>query len=428
MAKFLDESGLGYFCGKIKSLILGKAEKDLSNVPQSDFEAKADAAGLGDMRTSVYDTSGKATDVFAYVDEKARGGSIPIVETSGTNTAYTATVDGVTALTKGQMLIILPHINSNTFSPTLNVNGLGAKGIRRCGTMDSTHYLYFRDTLRAGVPVLLMYSGQFWGIYSTERPVGSNDFTYAVAASKGGTGRTYVTAGNYLVGNGTDEMKMKTPEEVLSDIGALSTAGGTMTGELTLSGAPTSGQHAATKAYVDGKAPLTVMIENGEAGYTSSHTAKEIYEALESGTPVFANSFGYVIPAFGSGFDSAAQRYQVHFSSTSYGPAGPGNVNIMIETTSGSTTVTAGMKQVLKTCSVTLPAAGWDATAKTQTVTVAGVTTNSAVIPSPEAESWEAAGKAGVRCTAQAANNLTFACATVPSVDLTYSVLIQEVQ
>lgn len=180
-------------------------------------------------------------------------------------------------------------------------------------------------------------------------------------------------------------------------------------------------------AYVDGKAPLTALIEKGDSGYTSSHSAKELYEAMSRGTPVFASAFGYILPAFGSGFNSAAQQYQIQFSSTGFNPAGFVKVEVFIETTRNVTTVTAKMGQVLKTRSVTLPAAGWDAAAKTQTVTVSGVSVGSAVTPSPAPESWEAAGAAGVRCTAQAANSLTFACTTVPTVDLSYNVLIQEV-
>jgi len=42
--------------------------------------------------------------------------------------------------------------------------------------------------------------------------------TFGVA--RGGTGKSSVTAGNYLVGNGTSAMTEKTPAEVLSDIGA----------------------------------------------------------------------------------------------------------------------------------------------------------------------------------------------------------------
>lgn len=74
---------------------------------------------------------------------------------------------------------------------------------------------------------------------------------------------------------------------------------------------------------------------------------------------------------------------------------------------------------------VTLPASGW--TDNVQTVAAQGVTAGNAVLPCPASESWEAAGQAGVRCTAQAQNSLTFACSVVPSVDLTYQVLVMEV-
>ena len=84
-----------------------------------------------------------------------------------------------------------------------------------------------------------------------------------------------------------------------------------------------------------------------------------------------------------------------------------------------------------KAVAVTLPAASWDTAAKTQTVSVAGVLadeTKQAITPTPTPASWEAAGLAGVRCSAQAVGKLTFVCSTVPTVDLTYHVLIQEVQ
>ena len=79
-----------------------------------------------------------------------------------------------------------------------------------------------------------------------------------------------------------------------------------------------------------------------------------------------------------------------------------------------------------KPITITLPASGWSN--KQQTVTATGVTANNAVTPSPAPESWEAAGAAGVRCTAQGADSLTFACSETPTKDLAYNVLIQEVQ
>lgn len=73
-----------------------------------------------------------------------------------------------------------------------------------------------------------------------------------------------------------------------------------------------------------------------------------------------------------------------------------------------------------------LPAAAWSA--NTQTVSAPGVGADSAVTPSPTPASWAAAGAAGVRCTDQAADSLTFTCESAPTGDLTYYVLIQEVR
>ena len=78
-----------------------------------------------------------------------------------------------------------------------------------------------------------------------------------------------------------------------------------------------------------------------------------------------------------------------------------------------------------KTIAITLPASGWSG--NQQTVTATGVTADNAVTPSPAPASWEAAGAAGVRCTAQGADSLTFTCSETPTEDLTYNVLIQEV-
>ena len=49
----------------------------------------------------------------------------------------------------------------------------------------------------------------------------SGELQLPLVATNGGTGRNELTAGSYLVGNGTGEVMLKTPEEVLTDIGAL---------------------------------------------------------------------------------------------------------------------------------------------------------------------------------------------------------------
>ena len=74
--------------------------------------------------------------------------------------------------------------------------------------------------------------------------------------------------------------------------------------------------------------------------------------------------------------------------------------------------------------SATLTASGWNANAKTQTVSVAGVTATANCIITAATGSYMAYAEAGVQCTAQGAGTLTFACETVPTEDVAANVLI----
>ena len=77
---------------------------------------------------------------------------------------------------------------------------------------------------------------------------------------------------------------------------------------------------------------------------------------------------------------------------------------------------------------VTLPASGWSDS--TQTVTVSGVLadeTAQLIQPMPAMASQSAYYGAGVLCSGQAANSLTFTCQNVPTEDLTVYVVMQEV-
>lgn len=77
---------------------------------------------------------------------------------------------------------------------------------------------------------------------------------------------------------------------------------------------------------------------------------------------------------------------------------------------------------------LTLSTAGWDSTAKTQTVTCSGVLSDEAaqlITVTPALASQSAYLEAGVRCTAQAADALTFTAGTVPTAELTVYAAIQ---
>lgn len=92
-----------------------------------------------------------------------------------------------------------------------------------------------------------------------------------------------------------------------------------------------------------------------------------------------------------------------------------------------ATPVAAPMPKAHK---VTLTVADWDASAKTQTVTVSGVSateTAQLIQPMPAMASQSAYYEAGVLCSGQAANSLTFTCQTIPTADLTVYVVMQEV-
>ena len=75
---------------------------------------------------------------------------------------------------------------------------------------------------------------------------------------------------------------------------------------------------------------------------------------------------------------------------------------------------------------ITLTTSGWSS--NTQTVTVSGVSaseTAQLITPTPAIASQTAYYEAGIMCTGQAANSLTFTCQTVPTSNLTVYVVIQ---
>ena len=94
------------------------------------------------------------------------------------------------------------------------------------------------------------------------------------------------------------------------------------------------------------------------------------------------------------------------------------------------TPASIGAAPASKYVTITLSASGWDSTAKTQTVTVTGVSateTAQLITPVPALASQTSYYDAGIKCTGQAANSLTFTADTVPTADLTVYVTIQEV-
>ena len=114
--------------------------------------------------------------------------SKPITMISSDGVAYTCTVPGITDFTVGVNFIGVPTKASNSQSITLNVNGLGAKNLRRrvSSASTTTSAGYTNDWLSANKPVRIMYDGLFW-IVDMIKP-SANDLLGTVPVSNGGTG------------------------------------------------------------------------------------------------------------------------------------------------------------------------------------------------------------------------------------------------
>lgn len=116
------------------------------------------------------------------------------ITTAGTGAAYTASVSGLT-LVAGASFVMVPHVVSTAATPTLNVNGLGAKNIRMriSSSTSSTTALPSANFLTANKPVRLMYDGAYWIIDDMVRPDANN--TYGTLISSGTAAPTSSNSG-----------------------------------------------------------------------------------------------------------------------------------------------------------------------------------------------------------------------------------------
>lgn len=141
------------------------------------------------------------------------------VTTSGTSSAYTATVPGITALTPGARFIMLPHVQSTVVNPTLDVNGLGAKLLRvQCSNSSSTAvpapYAYFLGPNR---PVEVMYNGIMWVAQIVRPEAGSIYGT--VKIENGGTGAKTAEQARQNLGISTVEGTMLSQNADYAEVG-----------------------------------------------------------------------------------------------------------------------------------------------------------------------------------------------------------------
>ena len=190
-------------------------------------------------------------------------------------------------------------------------------------------------------------------------------------------------------------------------------SGGTLTGALTLKGEPTADLQAATKKYVDDKAPLIIDSSILTDSNSITNAFNLIYEAYGAGRIVlFKSNAACAVLTFCS-------EEQAVFWHESYGI-----VTEFLILASGDTQIKDINIGRFNT-TVTLASANWNSATKAQTVIADEVTTTSIVTVSPatkaSADIW---AESGVFCTKQGNGTLKFTCTDVPTSDITVSVVI----
>lgn len=137
---------------------------------------------------------------------------IPIVAaTSSDGVAYTATVDGVTELTPGMQITIIPDTLSQSTGPTLNVNGLGAKGLRMLTGYNTAAGVQgaFTGWIVANRPITVKYNGAYWIVTDIQRTSGAAIY-----------GNIAVQNGGLAVDDDTTDSDKEAALENLLEIGA----------------------------------------------------------------------------------------------------------------------------------------------------------------------------------------------------------------
>jgi len=176
----------------------------------------------------------------------------------------------------------------------------------------------------------------------------------------------------------------------LKDNGALQLTGGQVTGPVTFG----------DSVSID-EATLGDLVVNGSASFTNNIQANTINGVAVGNSPKFTdNNTTYTFANGTNGFTVTPSGGTAQAVTVT-----PSIVNNLTGTKTTATLSTT-----------------WSS--NQQTVTVSGVTSSNYIVVSPAPASYEVYCEAGIYCSAQGSNSLTFKCDTVPSAALTVNIMI----
>lgn len=121
------------------------------------------------------------------------------VASSSDGVAYTSTVPGISELSTGASFIMIPDKTSASKEPTLDVNGLGEKKIRRrlSAITTSLQSGYSNTWISANKPFQVVYDGTAWVVEGMAKSVGADVYGAVPQATADASGNvitdTYAT-------------------------------------------------------------------------------------------------------------------------------------------------------------------------------------------------------------------------------------------
>lgn len=121
------------------------------------------------------------------------------VASSSDGVAYTSTVPGISELSTGASFIMISDKTSASKEPTLDVNGLGEKKIRRrlSAITTSLQSGYSNTWISANKPFQVVYDGTAWVVEGMAKPVGADVYGAVPQATADASGNvitdTYAT-------------------------------------------------------------------------------------------------------------------------------------------------------------------------------------------------------------------------------------------
>ena len=136
----------------------------------------------GEMRFKIGDGT-KRYSQLPFQDEILRNakadleaGVYTATASSTDGVSYTATVTGIDSLSAGSRFIMIPNKTSASTTPTLNVNGLGAKTIKRRLSSISTSVQsgYSNTWISVNKPFTVVYDGTYWIVEGLTQPAGAD--------------------------------------------------------------------------------------------------------------------------------------------------------------------------------------------------------------------------------------------------------------